>query len=140
MKPRVTVITLGVDDLNKSHAFYRDGLGLETEGIISAEFEDGAVVFFDLQPGLKLAIWPRDSISHDTGVPRSGHSPTEITIGHNVATKDEVDTVMAQARQAGANIVKPAQATFWGGYAGYFQDPDDHLWEIVWNPRFEIIE
>ena len=140
MKPRVTVITLGVDDLNKSHTFYRDGLGLETEGTIGAEFEDGAVVFFDLQPGLKLAIWPRDSISHDAGVPRSGHSPTEITIGHNVATKDEVDTVMAQARQAGANIVKPAQATFWGGYAGYFQDPDDHLWEIVWNPQFEIIE
>ena len=120
MKPRVTVITLGVDDLNKSHAFYRDGLGLETEGIIGTDVEDGAVAFFDLQPGLKLAIWPRDSISHDTGVPRSGHSPTEITIGHNVATKDEVDTVMAQARQAGGHIGKTAQGPLWGGDDGYF--------------------
>lgn len=140
MKPRVTVITLRVDDLNKALAFYRDGLGLVTDGIIGTEFEHGAVAFFDLQPGLKLAIWPRDSISHDAGIPRSGHSPTEITIGHNVATKEEVDTVMAQATQAGARIAKPAQATFWGGYAGYFQDPDDHLWEIVWNPHFGIIE
>lgn len=140
MKPRVTVITLGVDDLNKSLEFYRSGLGLVTDGIIGAEFEYGAVVFFDLQPGLKLAIWPRDSISHDTGIPRSGISPTELTIGHNVATKEEVDAVMAQARQAGAKIVKRAQTTFWGGYAGYFQDPDDHLWEIVWNPQFQIVE
>lgn len=139
MKPRVTVITLGVDDLNKSLEFYRSGLGLVTEGIIGAEFEHGAVVFFDLQSGVKLAIWPRDSISHDTGIPRSGNSPTELTIGHNVATKEEVDAVMAQARQAGAKIVKPAQTTFWGGYAGYFQDPDDHLWEIVWNPQFQIV-
>jgi len=131
MKPRVTVITLGVDDLDKSLQFYRDGLGLVTEGIIGREFEHGAVAFLDLQPGLKLAIWPRDSISHDAGVPRSGRSPTEVTIGHNVATREEVDAVMAQARLAGAKIVKPAQATFWGGYAGYFQDPDDHLWEIV---------
>ena len=140
MKPRVTVITLGVDDQDRSLAFYRDGLGLATQGIIGAEFEYGAVAFFDLQPGLKLALWPRDSISHDTGIPRFQRSPTELTIGHNVATKQEVDAVMAQAEQAGARIVKPAQATFWGGYAGYFQDPDDHLWEIVWNPQFEIVE
>jgi len=140
MKPRVTVITLGVDDLDKSLAFYRDGLGFLTEGIIGKKFEHGAVAFFDLRPGLKLAIWPRESISHDVGIPRSTHSPTDITIGHNVASKEEVDAVMAQATQAGARIVKPAQATFWGGYAGYFQAPDDHLWEIVWNPQFEIIE
>src|SRR6266571_6706850 len=85
MKPRVTVITLGVDDLDTSLAFYRDGLGLRTEGIIGAEFGYGAVAFFDLQPGLKLAFWPRESISLDTGIPRSEHSPTEVTIGHNVA-------------------------------------------------------
>ncbi len=138
MKPRVTVITLGVDDLDKSLAFYRDGLGLATEGPIGAEFEFGTVAFFDLQPGLKLAIWPRESISYDTGIPRTARSPTEITIGHNVSTREEVDAVMDQARQAGAKIVKPAQATFWGGFAGYFQDPDDHLWEIVWNPNFDI--
>ncbi|MSQ06140.1 MAG: VOC family protein [Dehalococcoidia bacterium] len=131
MKPRITVITLGVDDLNRSLAFYRDGLGLPTQGIIGTEFEFGAVAFFDLQPGLKLAIWPCDSISRDAGIGKFRHSPTEITIGHNVATTQEVDAVMAQAGRAGAKIVKPAQATFWGGYAGYFQDPDDHLWEIV---------
>jgi hypothetical protein len=137
MKPRVTVITLGVDDLNKALAFYRDGLGFATQGIIGTEFEHGAVAFFDLQSGLKLAIWPRSSIAHDAGIPKSNRSPTDVTIGHNVRTKDEVDTVMAQAERAGARIVKPAHATFWGGYAGYFQDPDDHLWEVVWNPQFE---
>ncbi|HLE03953.1 MAG TPA: VOC family protein [Anaerolineales bacterium] len=139
MKPRVTVITLGVDDLQRSLAFYRDGLGLPTEGIIGEEFEHGAVAFFDLQPGLKLAVWPRDSISQDAGIPRSERGATEVTIGHNVATTGEVDAVMAQARDAGAKIVKRAQATFWGGYAGYFQDPDDHVWEIVWNPDFQIV-
>ena len=140
MKRRVTVITLGVDNLHESLAFYRDGLGFVTEGIIGTEFEHGAVAFFDLQPGLKLAIWPRDSISHDAGIPRSNRSPTEVTIGHNVGTKEEVDAVMSQAKGAGAKIVKPAHVTFWGGYAGYFQDPDDHLWEVVWNPQFEIVD
>ena len=138
MKPRVTVITLGVDDLSKSLAFYRDGLGFPTQGIIGAEFEHGAVAFFDLQPGLKLAIWPRESISHDAGIAACNPSPTEMTIGHNVATKEAVDVVMAQAKQAGAKIAKPAHITFWGGYAGYFQDPDDHLWEVVFNPQFEL--
>lgn len=140
MKPRVTVITLGVDDLDRALVFYRDGLGLSTEGIIGSEFEHGAVAFFDLRPGLKLAIWPRESIAHDTGIAKDEHSATEFTLGHNVATKEEVDAVMAQARRAGATIVKPAQATFWGGYAGYFQDPDDHVWEVVWNPQFAIVE
>ncbi len=104
------------------------------------EFEHGAVAFFDLQPGLKLAIWPRESIAHDASIPKSNRSSTEITIGHNVRTKEDVDAVMAQAERAGARIVKPAHATFWGGYAGYFQDPDDHLWEVVWNPQFEVAE
>lgn len=138
MKPRITVITIGVDDLEKALRFYRDGLGLPTQGIFGTEFEHGAVAFFDLQGGLKLAIWPRNSLSHDTGLPLSSPSPTEMTLGHNVSSKAEVDAVMAQARNAGAVIVKPAQDTFWGGYAGYFQDPDRHLWEIVWNPQFEI--
>src|SRR3972149_2859650 len=102
-------------------AFYRDGLGLPTEGIIGKEFEHGAVAFFDLQAGVKLAIWPRQSLSHDSGLPLSAPSPTEFTLGHNVSTREEVDEVMAQARNAGAAIVKPAQETFWGGYAGYFQ-------------------
>lgn len=138
MKPRITVITVGVDDLEKSLRFYRDGLGLATQGIIGKEFEHGAVAFFDLQAGLKLAIWPRKSISHDAGIPLGLPSRTEFTLGHNVSSKEEVDTVMEQARKAGAMIVRQAHDTFWGGYAGYFEDPDRHLWEIVWNPQFDI--
>jgi catechol 2,3-dioxygenase-like lactoylglutathione lyase family enzyme len=138
MKPRITVITIGVDYLEKSLRFYRDGLGLKTEGIFGTEFEYGAVAFFDLQAGLKLAIWPRKSISLDTGLPPGNPSATELTLGHNVSSKAEVDAVMAQAKRAGAIIVKPAQDTFWGGYAGYFQDPDQHLWEVVWNPQWVV--
>lgn len=136
MKPRITLITLGVDDIERSLRFYRDGLGLRTEGVVGKEFEHGAVAFFELQAGLKLALWPRKSISHDTGLPLGGTSATEFTIGHNVASRNEVDAVMEQAKQAGAVIVKPAHDTFWGGYAGYFQDPDQHLWEIAWNPHW----
>lgn len=134
MKARISVITLGVDDLERALAFYRDGLGLGTDGIVGEEFEDGAVAFFDLQPGLKLAIWPRQSIAHDSGVPLARPSATDLTLGHNVSSRTEVDAVMSQAEAAGATIVKPARETFWGGYAGYFQDPDGHLWEAVWNP------
>jgi len=140
MKPRITVITVGVDDLEKSLAFYRDGLGLPTQGIIGAEFEHGAVAFFDMQAGLKLAIWPRANIAYDAGIPLGAPSTTELTLGHNVASRAEVDNVMEQARKAGAVIIKPAQDTFWGGYSGYFKDPDGHLWEIVWNPQWELIE
>lgn len=140
MKPRITLITIGVDDLEKSLQFYRDGLGLPTQGIVGTEFEYGAVAFFELQAGLKLAIWPRTSISHDTGIPTGPPTPTEFAFGHNVSSKEEVDAVMEQARRAGAVIIKKAQDTFWGGYAGYFEDPDRHLWEIVWNPHLEIPE
>jgi uncharacterized protein len=140
MKPRITFLTLGVDDLERSLAFYRDGLGLPTRGIVGREFEHGAVAFFELQAGLTLAIWPRESIAHDTNVSRAGHSATEFTIGYNVASRGEVDAVMEQARRAGAKITKPAGETFWGGYSGYFQDPDDHLWEIAWNPKVVLEE
>lgn len=135
MKPRITVLTLGVSDLGKALAFYRDGLGLETEGVVGREFEYGAVAFFNLQHGLMLALWPRSSIARDSGLPLQPPSTTELTIGHNVDSKEEVDAVMAQASRAGATILKPPGSTFWGGYAGYFQDPDGHLWEIVWNPQ-----
>ena len=135
MKPRITVITIGVDDLENAVRFYRDGLGLTTKGIIGKEFEYGAVAFFNLQAGLKLAVWPRKSIAYDTGLTLSELSATEFTLGHNVSSKAEVDAVMKQAKDAGATIIKPAQDTFWGGYAGYFQDPDRHLWEVVWNPQ-----
>jgi catechol 2,3-dioxygenase-like lactoylglutathione lyase family enzyme len=138
MRPRVTLITLGVDDLERAVAFYRDGLGLKTQGIVGTEFEHGAVAFFDLQKGLKLALWPRKSIAHDAGVAVAGASETHFTIGHNVSSKREVDEVMKQAKRAGARIVKPAQDTFWGGYAGYFEDPDAHLWEVAWNPQWVL--
>ena len=140
MKPRITLITLGVDDVERAVRFYRDGLGLKTEGIVGTEFAYGAVAFFDLQAGLKLALWLRTSIAHDTGLPLGSPSSTEFTLGHNVSFKVEVDEVMAQATRAGAVVIKPAHDTFWGGYAGYFQDPDGHLWEVVWNPQWVVQE
>ena len=135
MKPRVTLITLGVDDLERAVAFYRDGLGLQTQGIVGKEFEHGAVAFFGLQNGVQLALWPRESLSHDTGLRQTPRSATEFALAHNVSTEAEVDAVMKEAERAGGNIVKPAGKTFYGGYAGYFQDPDGHLWEIAWNPQ-----
>jgi uncharacterized protein len=140
MEPRITVLTLGVDDLERALTFYKDGLGLQTEGVVGREFEHGAVAFFGLQPGVRLAIWGRADIAHDTGLSMTAPSPTEFTIGHNVNSAQEVDAVMDQARHAGARIVKAAQRTFWGGYAGYFQDPDGHLWEVVWNPALSVTE
>jgi catechol 2,3-dioxygenase-like lactoylglutathione lyase family enzyme len=135
MEPRITFLTLGVDSLDRALTFYRDGLGLPTKGIVGQEFEHGAVAFFDLQGGLKLALWERRSIAHDTGLPQSGRAPADIAIAHNVRTRTDVEAVMAQAADAGATIVKPASETFWGGYSGYFLDPDEHLWEVAWNPR-----
>ena len=134
MKPRISVLTLGVADLEQSLEFYRDGLGLPTKGIVGREFEHGAVAFFDLAGGLKLAIWAQADLAHDTDLPRTPTSPTSFSIGHNVASREEVDEVVAQARRAGARMVKAPQDTFYGGYAGYFRDPSGHLWEVVWNP------
>lgn len=136
MNPHLSVITLGVDDLERALTFYRDGLGLPTKGIIGTEIEHGAVAFLDLRHGLKLALWPQISLTHDTGIPFSPGAPSAVTLGHNVASRDEVDAILARAREAGARIVREARETTWGGYAGYFQDPDSHLWEIVWNPNF----
>ena len=135
MKPRITILTIGTDDLERSLAFYRDGLGLQTQGIIGQEFEYGAVAFFQLDGGLTLALWPRTSIARDAGVALGPPSATEFTIAHNVGSREEVDGVMQQAIAAGAEIVKPAGETFYGGYAGYFLDLDGHLWEIAWNPQ-----
>jgi uncharacterized glyoxalase superfamily protein PhnB len=140
MKPRITLLTLGVDDLERALAFYRDGLGFPTKGIIGKEFEHGAVVFIDLQPGLQLALWKRDDLAWDTGLPKAPASPTEFSMAHNVNSKSEVDAVMTQAANAGAKITKPAHDTFYGGYAGYFQDPDGHLWEIAWNPQMSVAD
>lgn len=140
MKPRITVLTIGVDDLERSLKFYRDGLGLKTKGIVGQEFEYGAVVFFDLRDDFKLALYPRESLAKDAGIRKSPPSPTELSIGHNVNSQEEVDAVMAQAKKAGATIIKPAQKTFWGGYSGYFQDPDGHLWEIAWYSKWKFKE
>ena len=135
MKPRITLLTLGVDDLERAVAFYRDGLGFPTKGIVGREYEHGAVAFFDLQAGLKMALWPRDDLAHDTGLSKSPRSSTELSIGHNVRSEAEVDEVMQRAEKAGATIVKRPVRTFWGGYAGYFADPDGHLWEVAYNPQ-----
>jgi uncharacterized protein len=140
MKPKITVVTLGVDDLEKSLAFYRDGLGLPTEGIVGREFENGAVAFFQLEQGLRLAIWARDDIARDAGIVKAARSPSEFTLGHNVSSRDDVDAVMEQAGAAGATIIRAPHDTFWGGYSGYFQDPDGHLWEVVWNPQLDAQE
>lgn len=136
MEPRIGVITIGVDDLEASLKFYRDGLGLQTQGIIGTEFEHGAIVVFDLQQGVKLALFPRADLALDAGVATTVRSPTEFTLGHHVRSEKEVDAVMRQAIDAGAHLVKRAQKTFWGGYSGYFQDPDGHLWEVLFNPGF----
>ena len=136
MRARLSVITLGVDDLERAVRFYRDGLGFATEGIVGQEFEHGAVAFFDLQDGVRLALYARANIAWDCGLAVSPHSPTEFTLGHNVRTRDEVDVVMREAASAGARIIKPAADTVWGGYTGGFQDPDSHIWEVVWNPQF----
>ncbi len=134
MRAHITIITLGVDDLHRALQSYRDGLGLPSEGIVGTEFEHGAVAFFELAGGLKLALYPRGDIALDAKVPASGSSSTEFTLGHNVSSKAEVDEIMEQARRAGAEITDPAHDRFWGGYSGYFQDPDGHLWEIAWDP------
>jgi len=139
MKPRITVITLAVDDLERSLVFYRDGLGLPTSGIVGSEFENGAAAFFQLDAGLRLALWPRHSMAADSGLPLRPRSGVEFSLAHNVDSRAAVDAVMQQAREAGARIVKPAQPTFYGGYAGYFQDPDSHLWEVAFNPGLDAL-
>jgi catechol 2,3-dioxygenase-like lactoylglutathione lyase family enzyme len=138
MKPRIKVITLGVNDLEQSLVFYRDGLGFPTQGIVGTEFEDGAVAFFNLNDDLILALYPKAALAKDARVAASPASPAEFSLGHIVKSKQEVDAVMWQAEQAGARVTDPAHDRFWGGYSGYFQDLDGHLWEIAWNPAVEV--
>ncbi|MGR2738027.1 VOC family protein [Billgrantia sp. Q4P2] len=138
MKPRIKVITLGVADLERALVFYRDGLGLPTEGIIGTEFEDGAVVFFNMNNGLILALYPRPALAKDANISLDSPSSSEISIGHVVGSKEKVDAIMQLAKKAGAKVTDAARDRFWGGYSGYFQDPDGHLWEIAWNPAWEV--
>ena len=129
MEPRISLITLGVKDLDRSLRFYRDGLGLPTTWT-----GDKGVVFFKTQ-GTRLALYPLADLAKDIGYEASAEQPKMggITLAHNVRNKEDVDQVLQQAEAAGAKIVKPAHDTFWGGYAGYFADPDGHLWEIAWG-------
>jgi catechol 2,3-dioxygenase-like lactoylglutathione lyase family enzyme len=140
MKPRIKVITLGVSDLERSLAFYRDGLGFPTQGIIGTEFEHGAVVFFNMNDDLILALYPTTALAKEAKVPVSPTSPSEFSMGHIVGSKEEVDAIMRQAEKAGAHVTDPARDRFWGGYSGHFQDLDGHLWEIAWNPAWEVKE
>jgi catechol 2,3-dioxygenase-like lactoylglutathione lyase family enzyme len=138
MKQRIKVLTLAVSDLERSLRFYRDGMGLQTKGIAGTEFEDGAVVFFEMNDDLILALWPKTSLAKDAKVAAAPRGSTEFSIGHIVKSKKDVDAVMKQAEKAGATITNPPADRFWGGYSGYFQDPDGHLWEIAWNPQWEV--
>jgi catechol 2,3-dioxygenase-like lactoylglutathione lyase family enzyme len=140
MKPRITVITLSVDQLERSLAFYRDGLGLSTMGIVGEEVENGAVIFIHMNDELILALYPRKSMAKDAKVPLRPPSPSDFSLGHYVRSKEEVDAVLRQAERAGACITDPAHDRSWGVYSGYFQDPDGHLWEIACDPDLEIQE
>ena len=131
MEPRISLITLGVSDLARSTVFYRDGLGLPTNG------DFPGVTFFNLK-GTWLSLYPRDELAADAGVAAEGRGFSGFALAHNVRSKDEADAVLKQAEAAGARIVKAAQDTHWGGHSGYFADPDGYLWEVAWNPHFDL--
>jgi uncharacterized protein len=135
MEPRFTILTLGVDNLERAYQFYHGGLGFPSKGIVGQEFEHGEVAFFDLRNGMMLAIYARKDLAWDAKTPRAPRASTEFSIGYTAKDTAEVDSVMESAKRAGATIPKPAQKAFWGGYHGYFEDPDGHLWEVLWNPQ-----
>jgi catechol 2,3-dioxygenase-like lactoylglutathione lyase family enzyme len=132
MEPRISIITLGVSDMARSARFYRDGLGLPLR-----EGSGDTIAFFETA-GTWLALFPRDALAADASVPSNGTAFPGFTLAHNVRTREEVDALLSDAEAAGARIVKPAKDTDWGGYSGYFADPDEFLWEIAWNPHFWI--
>jgi catechol 2,3-dioxygenase-like lactoylglutathione lyase family enzyme len=140
MQPRIHVLTLAVADLDRALAFYRDGLGFASPGVIGTEFRgddveaDGAIAIFTLDDGLILAVYPRSELVKDAGVPPGPPTSGEFSIGHAVASRDEVDAVLATARAAGATMLAEPRGRPWGIYSGYFQDPDGHLWEVLHNP------
>ena len=144
MMPRIHVITLGVDDLDRALAFYRDGLGFQTEGLIGTEFKgddgapNGTTAVFHLDDGLMLSIYPRTELAKDALVPLAPAKPGEFSVGHAVASRVEVDEVISQAEAAGAAVTDRPHDRPWGIYSGYFQDPDGHLWEVLWNPALDL--
>ena len=131
MEPRISIVCLGVTDLARASAFYRDGLGLPTEG----DWKD--ITFFKLQ-GTWLSLYPRDLLARDAQMPAEGSGFARFTLAHNVRSREEVDRVLAEAVRAGARLVKPAHDASWGGYSGYFSDPDGFLWEVAWSPYFPL--
>ncbi len=131
MDQRLSVVTLGVADLGRSRRFYEEGLGW-TRGNHHEE-----VVFFQLH-GAVLALFSRDSLAADAGLPAAGSGFSGVTLAYNARSREDVDAVLAQAERAGARIVKTARDVFWGGYSGYFADPDGHLWEVAWNPHWTL--
>jgi catechol 2,3-dioxygenase-like lactoylglutathione lyase family enzyme len=139
MEPRIHVLTLGVSDLERALAFYR-ALGFESPGVIGTQYAGdeetpaGAAAMFELRDGLVLALYPRSELAKDSSVPL-GPATGAFSIGHLVASKAEVDAVLAQAEAAGATHTDEPHERPWGIYSGYFRDPDGHLWEIIWNQR-----
>ena len=136
MRPSFKVLTLAVSDLDRSLRFYRDGLGLQTEGVIGTEFEGGAVVFFHMKGGTILALWPTESLEKDAHVEATTNRLGAITIGHIAVSKEEVVSIIEAARSAGAAITAEPKDRFWGGFSGYFHDPDGHVWEVAWHPEW----
>jgi len=133
MQQRVSLITLGVADLQRSREFY-EHLGWR-RSMIQAE----GVVFFQAG-GMALALYPRDELAKDANIASDGRGFSGMALAYNTRHREEVDSVLAQAQAAGAKLLKPPQEAFWGGYSGYFSDPDGFLWEVAWNPSFQIAE
>lgn len=132
MEPRLTLVTLGVTDFDRSLRFYRDGLGLPVDKVV-----EGVVAFFVLG-GTRLALHPRQMLAEDADVPAAGSGFAGVTLAHNVRTRDDVVRLLQEAVAAGATITRPAHDTDWGGHAGYFADPDGFLWEGAWNPAWPV--
>ncbi len=141
MKPRINVITITVNNLQKSFDFYSKGLGWHSDGIIGSNIENGAVAFFNLSNNLVLALWPKQSLLSDANLNEIEQSQaTAFSLGYNVNSKEDVDMAINIAVQSGGELVDPARDRAWGGYSGYFKDLDGHLWDVVYNPQLVIEE
>jgi len=140
MHPRINYIVLAVDNLARALEFYRDGLGLPTQGVVGDEFRDdetgaaGTIAVFELQGGLMLSLYERSNLARDAAVSLEKPSSTDFSLGYLVTTKEEVAAVLEQAKRAGATVTDSIHGRPWGVYSGYFKDPDGHLWEVTWNP------
>lgn len=133
MEPRISIVTLGVSDLDRAVAFY------EAMGLTRHQGVSEGVAFFQMG-GMILGLWPRANLAEDAGVDPRGSGFSGISLAYNVRAREEVGQVLDAAEKAGGVIVKPAQEAFWGGWYGYFEDPDGHLWEVAHNPGFPIAE